>query len=242
MKLKLDLKKDKNKIILSSIIGLMAFLLVTLIFIQFKSVEESNKAGIESLREDELKTQISNYKSRYSETMEKYEENMNKINEYRTVAKESEESTELLVEELESSKTALGLTDVIGEGLIITLKDTGESEYTAENIRYLINELKYAGAEAISINGNRIINLTDIVTVNDRFIVMYGGNERISSPYEIKVIGDQTYLTSTLNMKNTGFVDLMKSEGLEIEIEKSDKVKIDKYKDEIENKYMKEDE
>ena len=242
MKLNLDLKKDKNKIILSSIIGLMAFLLVTLIFIQFKSVEESNKAGIESLREDELKTQISNYKSRYSETMEKYEENMNKINEYKTVAKESEESTELLVEELESSKTALGLTDVTGEGLIITLKDTGESEYTAENIRYLINELKYAGAEAISINGNRIINLTDIVTVNDRFIVMYGGNERISSPYEIKVIGDQTYLTSTLNMKNTGFVDLMKSEGLEIEIEKSDKVRIDKYKDEIENKYMKEDE
>lgn len=65
-----------------------------------------------------------------------------------------------------------------------------------------MNELKYAGAEAISINDNRIINLTDIVTLNDSFIVMYNGSVEISSPFVVKAIGDKATLLSTLNTKN----------------------------------------
>ncbi len=47
---------------------------------------------------------------------------------------------------------------------------------------------------------------------------------RLSSPYIIKAIGDK-YLSSTLNTKTTGFVDLMKSNGLEITIESQIKFK-----------------
>ena len=55
----------------------------------------------------------------------------------------------------------MGLTDVTGEGVILTLTDTEDAlyTYTADDLIQLINELKYAGAEAISINDNRIINL-----------------------------------------------------------------------------------
>ena len=65
LKLKLDMKNKKNKLVLSITIGIVAVLLVTTMIIQFKSVDEYKKANIEDLREDELKTQIATYKSRY---------------------------------------------------------------------------------------------------------------------------------------------------------------------------------
>ena len=238
--MKIDFK-NKDNLVLGITIGIVALLLVSSILIQSKSVTENKKTDIEGLREDELKTQISKYQTRYEEALEQYEENKNKISEYEATANENEKTSELLDAELEQSNKLLGLTDVKGEGVIITLEDTDEATYTSENIRYLINELKYAGAEAISVNGNRIINLTDIVTINGNDVIVMYGNSRIGSPYEIKAIGDRKYLTSTLNMKNSGFVDLMKSSGLNVTVKESYNITINKYNGNIKSKYMKEE-
>ena len=153
--------------------------------------------------------------------------------------KENKESTDLLDKELNDTETLLGLTDVQGEGLIITLKDTDEATYTALDLLTLINELKYAGAEAISINDNRVVNLTEITAINNSFIMM-NSDSRISSPYTVKVIGDKSYLMSTLNLKNSGFVDLMRVNNLEITVEESKNVIINKYSKEITAEKMKE--
>ena len=237
-----DKKTDANRRILRITVAIIAALLVSTMMIQVKSVEEYKKANLESLREDEIKTQIATYKSKYEEAQELYNANLNKIEEYKNTADENAKSANLIDDELAQSNAMLGLTKVKGEGVILTLIDTKENAYTSENLRTLINELKYAGAEAISINGNRIINLEDIVTINDQYIVMNGGRIRINSPYEVKAIGDRKYLTSTLNMKNSGFVDLMKSSNLEITVKESDNITINEYDGVIKNEYMKEDE
>lgn len=219
--------------------ALVTVLLVSTIIIQFKSVDQYKKSDLESLREDELKTQIASYKSKYEETQQQYQENQNKIADYDTTSKENKQTSNLVDDELEQTEALLGLTNVKGEGVVITLTDSEDDHFTSENIRYLVNELKYAGAEAISINGYRVINLSDIVTINNSFIVM-NGKVRLNSPYEIKAIGDRKYLTSTLNMKNSGFVDLMKSSNLGVTVKESDNITINKYTDEIKNEYMKE--
>lgn len=237
--MKIKFSKDKNKRMIAIMAGIVTVLLVSTIFIQFKSVDSYKKSDIEGLREEDLKTQIAAYKTKYEETEQQYEENKNKIQEYKVTSDENKEASKILDQELEQSKALLGLTDLKGEGVIITLKDTNEAQFTSENLRYLINELKYAGAEAISINGNRVINLTDIVTINNTFIVI-NGNTRINSPYEVKVIGDRKYLTSTLNMKNSGFVDLMKSSNLEVNVKESDNILIGKYTGSIKSNYIKE--
>lgn len=239
--MKFDKNDKRNKLVLSITIAIVAILLVTTTIIQFKSVDEYRKSNIEDLREDELKTQIASYKSKYEEAEAQYQDNENKIKEYKATSNENEKAGKLLDDELEQQKNLLGLTDVTGEGVIITLTDKNEGTYTSDRLRYLVNELKYAGAEAISINDNRVINLTDIVTINDSFIVMYG-NVRISSPYVIKAIGDTTYLLSTLNMKNSGFVDLMKAENLQVSVEQSKNITITKYSRDINSKYLKEEE
>lgn len=237
--MKIKFSKDKNKRSIAIMAGIVAILLVSTILIQFKSVDQYKEQDLEGMRDDELKTQIATYKSKYEETQKQYQDNQNKIKEYNITTSEDKETSNLLDSELEESRSLLGLTDVKGQGVIVTLTDSDEAQFSSENIRYLINELKYAGAEAISINGNRVINLTDIVTINDSFIVM-NGNIRLNSPYEVKAIGDRKYLTSTLNMKNSGFVDLMKSNNLDVDVKESDNITINKYDGEIKNDYMKE--
>ena len=133
----------------------------------------------------------------------------------------------------------MGLTDVQGEGVIITLRDTQDATYSADDLLMLVNELKYAGAEAISINDNRIINLTDIISINNSFIVV-NSDARVSSPFVVKAIGDKDYLMSTLNLKNSGYVDLMRINNLEIDVEASDNVVINKYSKSLNAEVMKE--
>ena len=77
----------------------------------------------------------------------------------------------------------------------------------------IVNSLKVAGAEAISINNERIINMSDIVDINlndDEWFIKVNG-QRILAPYEIKAIGNQTYLESAL-LGNGGYVDELKKQ------------------------------
>jgi uncharacterized protein YlxW (UPF0749 family) len=234
------MKKKNNKYSTVIAISLVLFLLITLLVLQFKTVKESREAKVEDLRDTELQTQIASYKEKYQDAQKQYLDNMNLIGEYNNSIKENNDATNTLQTEYDNSEMALGLTDVRGQGVIITLKDTDISSYQSENLRNLINELKFAGAEAISINDHRIVNLTDIVTLNQSFIVLYGGSVRITSPYVVKAIGNRKYLSSTLNTKNSGFVDLMKSNDLDITVEESDDVRIYKYEKEYETKYIQE--
>ena len=235
----MTIKTDKETIIMSVMVGLVSLLLVASMFIQFRSVNKSEESNLEGLRSDELRTQIASYKSRYEETMEQYQTNKNTIAEYVSTIAENTESTDLLDKELSESNTLLGLTDVQGEGVIITLRDTQDATYSADDLLMLVNELKYAGAEAISINDNRIVNLTDIISINNSFIVV-NSNARVSSPYTVKAIGDKAYLMSTLNLKNSGYVDLMRINNLEIDVEASDNVVINKYSKSLNAEVMKE--
>ena len=61
----------------------------------------------------------------------------------------------------------LGNTDVEGPGIVVTLKenDSAEASITSDNLNMIVNSLKEAGAEAICINNERIINMSDIVFV-----------------------------------------------------------------------------
>ena len=135
----------------------------------------------------------------------------------------------------------LGKTDVEGEGIEIILRETEDediSKIKAGNLLVIVNALKSAGAEAISINEERIINMSDVVTINNTFndFIKVNG-QRILAPYVIQAIGNQTYLESAL-LGNGGCVDELKKLGHDVSINKINRLKIMKYKDEIKTKYM----
>jgi uncharacterized protein YlxW (UPF0749 family) len=234
--------KKKGKLTVTITMGIACFALVMVMFMQFKIVSETDITSIETMREEELRTELANWKDKYQEANNQYEEKNQKLQEYKDKEASNAESSELIQKELDQVNVVLGKTDVEGEGITITLKDSDDVEVgkiTSDNLLSIVNALKLAGAEAISINEERIINMSDIVTVN--LTVIKVNQQRILSPYIIKAIGNQTYLESSL-LGNGGYIDQLKKIGHDVSIEKStknNKIKIPKYNKEITTKYMK---
>ncbi len=230
---------DKGKITISIVVFFISIMLVSLINIQFRTVEETNSIGIESMREDELRQEILNWKTKYNELDEKIQSNNLKIQEYSNTVQNNQQSSELLDKELQEYNMLVGKTNVIGDGIILKLTDNKEMSFTASNIIYLINELKYAGAEAISINNERIINSTDIVGINNNQYILVNG-ERIVGPYEVKAIGNKEEFDKILNFENSGFIPYYKNKGYTIESDFQSNIRINAYSKEITLKYLKE--
>ena len=162
----MKIKFDKANITMSISILIVSIIFVSVLYIQFKTVENVNETEIETMRDEELREKISLWKSKYEETNDKLQENNSKINEYLDKIESNEEASEILDEELKKSQLILGTTDVVGEGVVITLTDTEDHPIKASDLIDLLNELRYAGAEAISINGIRVINMTDIADID----------------------------------------------------------------------------
>lgn len=234
--------KKKGKITVIITIGLSCLALSIIMFMQFKLVNETDITSIENMREEELRAELGNWKEMYEEANAQYEQKSQTLQEYKEKAESDTETSALVNQELERVNLLLGKTDVEGEGITITMQDTTtDSEgnilsITNDDLNKIVNELKLAGAEAISINDERIINMSDVFMTNDNTLMLVNG-QRIIAPYVIKAIGDQTYLESTLVGKG-GSIDELKKQGYDITVEKSNKIKILKYNKEIDSKYM----
>ncbi len=231
----------RGKVTMAIAISIACFALVLIMFMQFKIVNQTDITAIENMREAELRTELANWKAKYEETEAKYEETSSKVEEYKQTKQSNEETEKVVNTELEQVNMTLGKTDVEGEGIEIILRETENEEVgkiKAGNLLTIVNALKSAGAEAISINEERIINMSDIVTINNTFndFIKVNG-QRILAPYIIKAIGNQTYLESAL-LGNGGCVDELKKLGYDVSINKINRVKITKYNDEIKTKYM----
>ena len=230
----------KEKIIISITIGLSAFVLVAVMFMQFKVVRQTDITSIETMTESELRSELISWREKYEELQLKHEEVLTKISEYKEEYKSDEETERLLEAELTSLQMLLGETNVVGQGIIITIKEENiEEKINYEDLLYIVNELKGAGAEAISINGHRIINRSDIayIPVDGANAYIKVNGKRILAPYIIKAIGNQTYLEGAL-LGIGGYVDELRKWGFEVEIERNDEVEIQAYTNELSYKYM----
>lgn len=226
----------KGQKIMTITIGLVCFILAYVMCMQFKVVEETNITEIEHLTETELREKQAAWKTRYEETNEKLMEVNNNLQEYKDKRVSNQEATELLNKELLQAQIIAGETDVIGNGIIVTLKDSEDIKIKAENLVQLVNELRLAGAEAICINDMRITNMTDIVNiyVDDGTHFILVNKKRVVSPYVIKAIGDQKYLESALTTKTVGFVEQFSDNAT---LERQNNIKINKYQGEIKLEY-----
>lgn len=228
----------KGKITMIITIGIACFCLILVMFMQFKVVNETDITDIENMRETELREELANWKSKYEEVNKNYEEIQSKIDEYKKTKQSNDETEKLMDSELEQVNLTLDLTDVEGEGIEIIINESEDSlteNEIANDLLIIVNSLKLSGAEAISINNERIINMSDIVLITDTFVKING--ERILAPYVIKAIGDPSYLESGL-IGNGGKVDTMRKLGQEVTINKQNKIRINKYRSEIGTKYM----
>ena len=120
------------------------------------------------------------------------------------------QTEEINFERLESLKSDVGLTEVRGEGLEISLKDSpvaerdsGEVSDTylvqASDLRDLVNILFAAGAGAISINGQRVISTSPIISVGTTILI---NNSHVAPPFTIQAVGDTDMMLQRLLNRN----------------------------------------
>ena len=77
-----------------------------------------------------------------------------------------------------------------------------------------------------------------IVDIGGTFISVNG--ERIVSPYEVKAIGNPTYLESGLSKKQYGYIDTKLEEGKDVSLKRENNILINKYNGDLNMEYVKE--
>jgi uncharacterized protein YlxW (UPF0749 family) len=131
-----------------------------------------------------------------------------------------------------NAKIMAGLTDVKGAGIIIKMNDASlklnvPSQFQLihdNDITTVLNELKKAGAQAISINGERLMATSEQLCAGPTVRI---NKNRYAVPYEIKAIGDPDILYRELE-KSTIITDMRDFE-IKIEISKQKEIVIPKY-------------
>ncbi len=229
-------------------LGIVCFILTIAISIQFKTIKDSNSTVSQTLTGNELRDQVLKWKEKYDKASKDLEKSENKLEEIRLQATQNDENALNKENEIKQDNVLLGLTDVSGSGIVITLKDNNTVNRSSlsplDNIElYLVhagdlvevvNALRNAGAEAISINGQRITNFTSIYCAGNVVVV---NGEKISSPVEIKAIGSPELLYGSITIPG-GYLELMKETGVMVEVNKADNISIGKYERVLNTQYM----
>lgn len=230
----------KGKMIVIVTIGLACFILSAIIFMQFKVVYETDITSIETMQESQLRTELANWKEKYEKIEEEYNGVQETLRTYKVETTNDVEAKQILQKELNSLNFMLGKTEVQGEGIIIKLEngENCENPITSEDLLVIVNYLVDAGAEAISINNERIVSMSDMADVSSNIKI---NSKRINEPYEIKAIGNQTYLESSL-FGSDGYIKTLQTDNIKASLERSKRVQITKYNGDFNNRYIESEE
>ncbi|HIZ98166.1 MAG TPA: DUF881 domain-containing protein [Candidatus Janibacter merdipullorum] len=144
-------------------------------------------------------------------------------------------------EELTSMRVSSGLVPVTGEGLEITLDDAPESESSADgdprtgasdegrvrskDLQIITNGLWSAGAEAISVNGQRLTSRTAIRFAGEAILVNF---RPLTPPYTVEAIGDATEMQTRFAESDTGsyLTGLQSNYGIETSLTTRDDLRL----------------
>lgn len=227
-----------NKKKISIVLGLMCFALVTGICVQVRTVKESNSTVSGNYEENNLRSQVLKYKERYDNKLRELEKAEAELE------KEREDSTknnaELQEKEnaIKQGNKIIGLTEVKGPGVSIKLTDSKIDASKVLNpnslvvhdldVLSVINELRNAGAEAIAINGQRVVNITGI-TCRGNIIDVNG--EKVGAPFTIDAIGLPEQLANV--DRPYGYLDKMREDGVGAKLTRSNEITIPKYAGQI---------
>ena len=138
-----------------------------------------------------------------------------------------------LQRQVDNNNIMSGMTDVEGQGIVVTISDGDASFCKDMDIRNTINELMSARAEALSINNERFVSTSEIRSTGA--VILINGRE-YSSPFIVKAIGNPDTMERALKIRG-GIEEKLRAYSLGVKIEKTEKLFIPKYNGEIQFKY-----
>ncbi len=142
------------------------------------------------------------------------------------------EQGKLLNQSLQEAKQFAGLTPIEGPGIVVTLRDftnaTADVPDQAATIHdtdvlRVVNELWIAGAEAISVNNQRVIGSTGFRCVGP---VLQVNGVPLASPITIRAVGDGDTLLGALNIPGGIITELRETSPKMVSMEPAKKLSI----------------
>lgn len=149
---------------------------------------------------------------------------------------EDTDISEHLLNGIKELRLISGLDDVQGPGIRVVIADNEDEDIVGidinadiihdADIQILINDLRKAGAEAISINGQRVMSKSEIKCAGPTIRV----NGRSSAnPFVITAIGDPKLLYAAINAPNTYGWQLREVHKLRVDAIIKDNVYVPRY-------------
>lgn len=219
-------KRKSKKIIGTIAMTLICIMLGVVVAIQYKSLSSSDKIittdsdKITSLQDQLIKLE------RENEVLENENEQLTDRIEL-LESSTNDEQIEALSSELNKIKTFAGATKVSGSGLFISINtvDNVLKNTLQRHLLSLINDLKASGAQAISINGERLTAMTEI-RVADNGVAINGRQQ--SLPLSIYAIGVPQDMLSGILFNGTGPLAILNQDSsYQVEYQIQDNIVID---------------
>lgn len=169
-------------------IGVALFaLLVTVALVQNRNDRPANQV--------EVNTLISSIQNRKASVRE----NNGEADKLRTQVEKLNKASNRIDPKVEALRLIASDSEAFGPGIVVTADDSiaarADGRITDFDVQRLVNGLWYAGAEAISINGNRLSSLSSIRSAGGSIKVNY---RSIDTPYVVTALGDSNSLADRL--------------------------------------------
>ena len=171
------------------LLTIICFILGLLLVAQFRTQRMTSDSLLAASSADQLViiSSLVENNNRLREEMETLEE---QLNEYQQATGQT--MLEPLVDELNKVRIMNGLVEVWGSGVEVAI----DRSIGVLDVQDLINELRNAGAEALTINGERLTLYSAITVAEDRGMTVNGA--QLSRPYILQAIGDPETLETAL--------------------------------------------
>lgn len=220
---------SRGRVIISIVSLVLGFILAYSYSLSANNVEE-NKGNSYSFEEmEKYREELVDQKEKNKELTEEINKKQKAIREFEESFLNSEESVEDLVEEAKMLRLLIGDIPSQGKGISVSLHD-GAYNPSKENpndyivheshVFKVINELKISGAEAISINGQRL-HANSYIRCTGPVITVDG--ETFPAPFTIEAIGDPSVLLASVNLGG-GVVDQLTSDNIVVTVEEQGKI------------------
>lgn len=218
---------DKSKG--STWITIICIIIGIMIALQTKSIR-SLGGLVTTQRADAMLIEINEMEKENEKLTQKINELENSVSIFENQAADNNEVVEKILQDTNMAKAQAGYTDVVGPGVLIALDYTDDDDFdpftfNSELLLLLVNELNASGAEAISINGERIVNTSEIRLAGNHINI---NGKKNAYPFVFKVIGDSKTLSSALNIRG-GIFDLLELNYIDVTLEESNNITVPKY-------------
>ena len=234
---------NKTKI---NMLVLMTFLLGIILVLQIKSVSSTH--GLVTLKSiQEIEKQIEVEKNEIINLNNLIKQKEDEYKRYEDELDNSGSIVPVLQEQKLMMADISGSTDIKGRGIVVEIRDSDREIKDGENpnnivvhdqdVLHIINDLKLAGAEALSVNGQRLLFMSEIrcsgptITINGK---------TFGQPFVIAATGPLDEMKQAITAPDS-YAYLLKSVyGIGIDFFTEESLTIPKYSKTINFKYLKE--